>query len=125
MYGTLATLIVLVHFAFILFVMFGGLLMLRWRWAPWLHLPAAAWGAFIEFTGRICPLTPLENRLRRLAGGGDYVGDFIDHYLVRIIYPTGLTQEMQVALGAAAILLNFAIYVWVVRRLRSGDREAD
>ena len=124
MYGTLAALLVLAHFAYILFVMFGGFLMLRWRKAPWVHLPAAAWGAFVELTGRICPLTPLEHSLRRSAGSGDYLGGFIEHYLVRIIYPPGLTQEIQVALGAGAILLNCAIYTWVVRRLRSGDPAA-
>ena len=121
-YAMLATLVVLTHFAFILFVMFGGFLMLRWRRAPRFHLPAAAWGAFVELTGGVCPLTPLEHRLRRSAGGTGYAGDFIEHYLVRIVYPPGLTQEMQVALGAGAILLNCAIYAWVVRRLRSGDR---
>jgi hypothetical protein len=123
-YGTLATMVVLTHFAYILFVMFGGLLMLRWRKAPWVHLPAAAWGAFVELTGRICPLTPLEQWLRRSAGSGDYVGAFIEHYVVRIIYPSGLTQGIQVALGAGAILLNCAIYAWVVRRLRRGDQGA-
>jgi hypothetical protein len=119
-YGTLAAAVVVAHFAFILFVMFGGLLMLRWRRAPWVHLPAAAWGAYVELTGRVCPLTPLEHWLRRSAGSGDYVGDFIDHYLVRVIYPPGLTPEIQLALGAGAVLLNCAIYAWVVRRLRLG-----
>ena len=119
MYGTLAVLVMLAHFAYILFVMFGGLLMLRWRWVPWVHLPAAAWGAFVELTGRICPITPLEQSLRRAAGDGGYVGGFIEHYLVRIIYPPGLTQEIQVALGVGAILLNCAIYAWVVHRLRA------
>ncbi len=124
MYGTLAALVVLAHFAYILFVMFGGLLMLRWRKAPWVHLPAATWGAFVELTGRVCPITPLEHWLRRSAGGDDYAGAFIEHYIVRIIYPPGLTQEIQVALGVGAILLNCVIYAWVVRRLRSGDQAA-
>lgn len=115
MYGTLAALIVVAHFAFILFVMFGGLLALRWSRAPWLHLPAALWGAFVEFTGRVCPLTPLENHFRRLAGSGDYPGDFLDRYLVRLIYPDGLTREMQLALGVGVVLLNVSIYVWVLR----------
>ena len=122
MYGTLATLVVAVHFGFILFVMFGGFLALRWRRAPWLHLPAAAWGAFVELTGRVCPLTPLEVALRRAAGSGEYAGAFIDRYLVSIVYPSGLTYEMQVALGAGAVLMNVAIYAWVVRRLRSRER---
>jgi len=118
-YGMLATLTVAVHLGFIVFVMFGALLALRWRWAPWLHLPAAAWGAFVELTGRVCPLTPLEQAFRRAAGSGAYSGDFIDRYLVQIVYPSGLTREMQVALGLSAVLLNVALYAWVVRRLRS------
>lgn len=120
-YGALATLVVLAHLAFILFVMFGGLLMLRWKRAPWVHLPAAAWGAFVELTGRVCPLTPLEQWLRRAAGSGGYTGGFIDQYLVRLIYPPGLTQAMQMALGAGVVVLNCAIYAWVIRRRRSGD----
>lgn len=120
-YGALATLVVLAHLAFILFVMFGGLLMLRWKRAPWVHLPAAAWGAFVELTGRVCPLTPLEQWLRRAAGSGGYTGGFIDQYLVRLIYPPGLTQAMQMTLGAGVVVLNCAIYAWVIRRRRSGD----
>ena len=118
MYGVLATLLVLIHFAFILFVMFGGLFALRWPKVVWLHLPLAAWGAYVEFSGRVCPLTPLENHFRRLAGEQGYAGGFIDQYLVRLIYPPGLTREMQIALGAGAILLNVAVYAWVVRRRR-------
>lgn len=120
-YGALATLVVLAHLAFILFVMFGGLLMLRWKRAPWVHLPAATWGAFVELTGRVCPLTPLEQWLRRAAGSGGYTGGFIDQYLVRLIYPPGLTQAMQMTLGAGVVVLNCAIYAWVIRRRRSGD----
>ena len=118
LYGVLAALVVLSHFGFILFVMFGGLLWLRWRRAPWLHLPAAFWGAYVELSGGVCPLTPLENDLRRAAGAAGYGGDFIEHYVVRLIYPPGLTHEMQVALGVGAVLLNVAIYAWVWRRLR-------
>ena len=91
-------------------------LALRWRWMPWLHLPAAAWGGFVELTGRICPLTPLENRLRRAAGNAGYEGDFIEHYLLPIIYPAGLTREIQFALAAVLIVLNAAIYAVVWRR---------
>ncbi len=115
-YGTLAVLVVLFHFAFILFVMFGGLLWLRWRRAPWVHLPAAVWGAGIELAGGVCPLTPLEHRLRAMAGGAAYPGGFIEHYLVRIVYPPGLTPTIQWALGIGAIVLNVAIYAWVRRR---------
>lgn len=124
MYGFLATTLVLVHFAFILFVMFGGLLAVRWPKVVWIHLPLAAWGAFVEFSGMVCPLTPLENRFRRLAGEDGYTGDFIDQYIVSLIYPSGLTREMQIALGAGAILLNVMVYGWVVRRHRRPDAES-
>jgi hypothetical protein len=118
LYGTLSVLVVTFHFAFILFVMFGGLLTLRFARAPFVHVPAAVWGAWIELSGGICPLTPLENRLRRAAGGAEYPGGFIEHYIVRIVYPTGLTTEVQVLLGVGAILINVVIYAWVLRRVR-------
>jgi len=119
-YGLLADLVVTLHLAFVLFTVLGGLLALRWRWIPWLHLPAAAWGGFVEVTGRICPLTPLENWLRNAAGGSTYEGDFIDHYLVPIIYPPTLTRGIQLALGALLVVVNAAIYtiVWQRRRYR-------
>ena len=117
-YGNLATLVVLFHFAFILFVMFGGLLALRWRWAPWVHVPSFLWGSGIEVTGGICPLTPLENRLRGAAGESQYVGTFIEHYILPVMYPTGLTREVQLVLAVGLVLLNVAIYAWVVRRRR-------
>lgn len=121
LYGTLAVLVVLGHLAFIVFVMLGGLLALRWRWMPWLHLPAAVWGAAVELTGGVCPLTPLENRLRRAAGGTEYLGSFIEHYLLRVVYPPGLTTEVQWGLGIGAVLLNAAVYGWVwSRRRRAG-----
>jgi len=116
--GTLATIVVLVHFAFLLFVIFGSLLTLRWRWAPWVHVPAAVWGAWIELSGGVCPLTPLENRLRRAAGGEEYPGSFIEHYIMGILYPGGLTREIQWILGLGAVFLNVALYVWIARRLR-------
>lgn len=120
MYGTLATFVVLVHFAFILFVVLGGLLSLRWPKAVWVHVPCAAWGTFVELSGRVCPLTPLENRFRRMAGDAPYAGDFLDEYLVSLIYPTGLTRGMQIALGVSALVLNVAVYAWVLaRRSRS------
>jgi hypothetical protein len=111
-----ADLVVLLHLLFILFVALGGLLALRWRWMPWLHVPAAAWGGFVELTGRICPLTPLENRLRRAAGHAGYQGDFIEHYLLPLIYPAGLTREIQLALAALVVVLNAVIYMVVWRR---------
>ena len=117
-YGNLATVVVVVHFAFILLVMFGGLLAAHWRWAPWVHLPCFLWGGFVEMTGRVCPLTPLENRLRRAAGSSEYVGGFIEHYLLPVMYPAGLTRGVQLTLAIGLIVLNAAIYMWVVRRRR-------
>lgn len=118
LYGSLAVLVVLAHFAFVLFVMFGGLLWIRWRWAPVVHLPAAAWGAWIELSRGVCPLTPLEHRLRRMAGGEAYPGGFLEHYILRVLYPPGLTPTVQWALGLGAIALNVVIYLWVLRRRR-------
>lgn len=115
----LADLVVLLHLAFILFVMLGGLLVLRWRRLMWLHLPVVVWGAAIEFVGWICPLTPLENRLRAAAGEAGYSGGFIEHYLIPLIYPAGLTRELQWLLGALVLLVNAAVY-WRVLRGRSG-----
>ena len=121
MSGAFADAIVVFHVAFVLFVVFGGLLVLRWPRVAWAHLPAAAWGVAIEFFGWICPLTPLENELRLRAGRTSYEGDFIGRYLLPVIYPEGLTRETQVALGAAALLLNVAIY-WLVLT-RRGRRQ--
>lgn len=118
-YGLLADAVVALHVAFVLFTVLGGLLALRWRWIPWLHLPAAAWGVFIEATGRICPLTPLENTLRARAGGSAYEGDFIAHYLGPIIYPDHLTREIQLGLGAVLVVVNVAIYAVIWRRRAS------
>ncbi len=114
-----ADLVVVLHAAFVLFVVFGGLLALRWPAAAWLHLPAAAWGALIEFTGWICPLTPLENALRRRAGDEAYAGDFVARYLLAALYPDGLSRDVQLALGAAVVILNAAIYAFVLRRSRA------
>ena len=122
MYALLATLVVLFHFALILFVILGGLLAFRWKRAPWLHLPALAWGGFVEVTGRICPLTPLENHLRRAAGAGDYAGGFIEQYLIPIMYPPGLTSQVQFALAGALVAANVTIYALVLRRWRRAAR---
>ncbi len=114
----LADAVVAVHAAFIVFAIFGGLL--AWRraaWA-WLHLPAVAWVAYLEFSGALCPLTPLENALRARAGEAGYAGGFIDHYVVPIVYPEGLTPRIQVALGVAFVALNALVYWRVVRRRR-------
>ena len=116
-----ADLVVLLHFAFILFVVLGGFFALKWRWLVWLHLPAALWGALIEFTGWICPLTPLENLLRQASGGRGYASGFIEHYLLPLIYPAGLTRELQFALGLGVVILNALVYsLWFARRKKRG-----
>ena len=110
----------LLHLGFVLFVAFGGLVVLRWPRLVWLHLPAAAWGAWVEFAGWICPLTPLENALRRIAGTAGYSGGFIDHYLWPLIYPAGLTHDVQLALGLGVVVINVAVYgVLLARRARN------
>lgn len=112
MFLLLADLVVVLHVAFIAFVVAGGLLLPRWPRAIWLHLPAAAWGAAIEFGGWICPLTPLENRLRALGGADAYPGDFVARHLLPLIYPEALTREVQIILGVGVVALNLAIYAW-------------
>ncbi|NNF12290.1 MAG: DUF2784 domain-containing protein [Gemmatimonadetes bacterium] len=119
LYSVLADAVLLFHFGFILFVGGGGLVVLRWPKVVWLHLPIAAWGVWIELSGNICPLTPLENHLRRLAGEQGYSGGFIEHYLLPIIYPPGLTRGVQFTLAAVVVLLNAAIYGYVIYRRRA------
>jgi hypothetical protein len=109
-YLLLADLVVLAHFGFIVFVLLGGLLAFRWQWMPWLHVPAMAWGGFIELTGRICPLTPLENALRHAAGQTKYSQSFTEQYIFPIVYPAGLDRELQIMMGFALIFLNISIY---------------
>ncbi len=120
----MADLVVLLHFLFVAFVVCGGVLALWWPRILWLHLPAVAWGVFIEFAGWICPLTPLENRLRRAQGEAGYEGDFIAHYLLPILYPEGLTRGHQRVLGGLALIFNLLVYALVLvrhRRSRSKD----
>ena len=120
LYRIAAEVIVAFHLAFVVFVPFGALLALKWHWIPWVHLPAAAWGLFIELTGRGCPLTDLENALRASAGESGYAGGFIDQYLVTIIYPAGLTRGDQFILLLAVIVVNSLTYGWLhVRWFRS------
>lgn len=119
-YGLLADLVLLAHALFVVFVVGGGLLVLYRPRVAWAHLPAAVWGAWIEFTGGVCPLTPLENHFRELAGSGGYAGTFLERYLVQFLYPPGLTREIQIGLGLAVVALNVAIYVRVWRKHR-GD----
>ena len=116
MYLLLADLILLVHMAFVVFVLFGGLLVLRWRWIAWAHLPAAAWGAVIEFSGWICPLTPLENWLRAQAGQTGHHSDFVAYYLLPVLYPDGLTRDVQLMLGMIVLAINISVYGWLWRR---------
>jgi hypothetical protein len=116
-YALLADLVLILHATFIVFVVLGGLLVLWRRAFIWLHLPAAAWGILIEFRGWICPLTFLENDLRRAAGSRGYEGGFVDHYLAPLVYPGALTPEIQVMLGLAALLVNVVIYALVWRSL--------
>ncbi len=116
--------VVLLHGLFILFVVAGGWLVAWRRWIAWLHLPAAVWGALIEFAGWICPLTPLENRLRRAAGEAGYTGGFIEHYLLPLIYPADLTRGVQIWLGIIVILANLAAYGWVWHRFRHSSQGA-
>ena len=113
MYPLLADLVLIAHLAFVVFVLCGGLLVLRWRWVAWLHLPAAAWGTVVEFTGWICPLTPLENWLRTQGGEATYAGDFIVRYLPSILYPDALTPDIQVMLGVLVLVVNLVIYGWL------------
>lgn len=115
----LADAIVLVHVGFVAFVAFGGFLVLRWPRLAWVHIPAVVWGAGIELTGDICPLTPLENALRQRAGRAPYGGDFVARYVLPVLYPDGLTREVQLALGVAAIAVNGVLYALTLRRARS------
>jgi Protein of Unknown function (DUF2784) len=109
--------VLLLHGLFILWVLLGGLAVLhRPTWA-WAHLPAVAWGVWIEWSGAVCPLTPLENRLRIAAGQHGYAGGFIERYLTAAIYPDGLTRDVQFALGGFVLLLNLAVYAWLLVRL--------
>jgi len=111
--------VLLLHLFFILFALFGGLLGLRWRWAALLHLPAVGWAAYVELAGRLCPLTGLENSLRRVAGDSGYSESFVEHYLLGVIYPDGLTREIELGLGIFVLVLNLAIYGWLIWRWRA------
>jgi len=122
-YQFLADLVVAVHLAFVLFVVLGGVLVFWRRRMAFLHVPVALWGVFIEFSGRICPLTPLEVRLRILGGQAGYSGGFVEHYLIPILYPPGLTREQQVWLGILVGGLNLGVYGLVVWKVVRGRRK--
>jgi hypothetical protein len=115
----LANVVVVMHAAFVVFAVLGGFLVLRWRRVAWLHIPAVFWAALVELAGWVCPLTPLENWLRRRAGSMIYHSDFIEHYIMPALYPDALTRELQLALGLAVLLINVSVYVWIWRRLKN------
>ena len=124
-YRFLADSVLVLHFLFIGFVIFGGLIVLRFAWVSAIHIPAVGWGIIVELTGKLCPLTTLEVGLRRAAGDAGYAGDFIEHYILPIIYPAGLTREIQFWLAGFVMLINVAIYGWFIYRLwrsRSNNR---
>jgi hypothetical protein len=110
--------VLLVHFAFVLFVVLGGALLLRWPKLAWIHLPAVVWAALVELNGWVCPLTPLEVALRRASGEAGYAGDFLEHYLVATLYPEGLTRAVQIWLGIVVVVINVAIYAAALLRSR-------
>ncbi len=117
-YRLLADSVLILHLLFIGFVIFGGFIALRFTWVALAHIPVACWGVFIELTGGVCPLTTLEVSLRRAAGDAGYSDSFIEHYLLPIIYPAGLTRSIQFELAGFVILINVAIYGWLLYRLR-------
>jgi hypothetical protein len=116
LFQALADLVLVVHFGFVVFALLGALLALRWPGVLLAHAPAALWAVAIELGGWICPLTPLENRLRNAGGAEGYAGGFIEHYLLPVVYPPGLTREVQVVLGLALLAINVLVYWMVWRR---------
>jgi hypothetical protein len=115
-YGFLADGLVLLHFAFVIFVLLGGLLVIKWPKVTYLHLPSAIWGVLIEFSGWICPLTPLENMLRNAGGEAGYNVTFIEHYILPVLYPSALTRELQIAFGIAVVTVNGLFYALLLIR---------
>jgi hypothetical protein len=120
-YGLMADVVLGTHVVFVVFVVGGGILVVRWPRAAWVHVPCALWGALVEVAGWICPLTPLEVSLRRKAGEAGYAEGFLEHYITPVLYPAGLTREVQVFLGLVVVVLNVAIYTWVWRRRSRGS----
>ena len=117
--------VLLLHLAFIGFAAFGGLMAFRWRWVPLIHLPAVAWAIHVELTGGICPLTTVENSFRLSAGQSGYADSFVEHYLLALIYPSGLTREIQWILAATVAVINLVIYSWLAFRRHTGIKKAD
>ena len=123
-YKLLADLVFIAHLVFVLFVVLGGIAVWRWPKLAWLHLPSVAWGALIEFAGWICPLTPWEQSLRQLAGAKGYAGGFVEHYVLPILYPEGLSRDVQIVLGVLVLAINAVAYALIIRRnQRGGWRE--
>jgi hypothetical protein len=118
-YRALADLVLLVHLAFVLFVVLGGLLVLSRPRLAWVHVPAALWGILIEYRGWICPLTPLENSLRTRGGQAGYAGGFVNHYIQPLLYPVGLARATQVVLGSIVLIINLTVYAILVSRMRN------
>jgi hypothetical protein len=116
LYRILADLVVVLHLAFVLFALLGGFLVVRWKRSAWVHVPAFVWAAFIELSGGVCPLTPLENWLRNRGGAMGYRTGFIDHYIIPVLYPAALTRQWQIALGLFVIAVNLGIYGFLWRR---------
>lgn len=110
--------LVLLHGLWLGFTVLGALLVLRWPRVAWVHVPVVLWGAVVEFTGWVCPLTPWENQLRRMGGQEGYTGGFIERYVTAIIYPEGLTREIQIGLGVGVLVLNAGLYWWVLHKRR-------
>jgi hypothetical protein len=121
-YRIAADFVLMTHFAFIVLVVAGGLVVCRYAWFAWIHIPAASWGAFVELTGRICPLTTLENILRIRAGQEGYVDSFVEHYIVPVIYPAGLTRHVQFLLAGLVIAANVIIYATILLRKRAARK---
>ena len=121
LFSAAADLVVVAHATFVVFVVVGGLLVVRWPRLAWVHLPASAWGVLIEFAGWVCPLTPLEHYLRQRSGGSAYQGEFIEHYVLSLLYPAHLTRGGQICLAAFALIVNMFVY-WQVIRMTSREK---
>ena len=121
-YQIAADLLVLTHLGFIVFVIVGGVMAMKWSWLMFLHIPAAVWGVLVVMNGWICPLTPWENQLRNLAGQEGYSSGFIEHYIIPLIYPSGLTRDMQIILGLFILTINLFVYGFIIYRLIHKDK---
>ena len=122
LYRIAADMVLMTHFAFILLVVAGALAVFRYPWFVWIHVPAASWGAFVELTGRICPLTTLENFLRIHAGQEGYANSFVEQYILPVIYPVGLTRQVQLLLAGLVVAVNAIIYATILLRKRAAPQ---